>query len=313
MIDRMDRWAVLAETAASQFGLIAVWQAGELGLSRQLVASRAAREGWTRVVHGVYALPAQQLTPLAQIKAVELALRNRGLASHRAAAFAWGLTKRLHRPVEFIVPPNCSLRVSGAHIRRQGKLLDGDATRRHGIWTTAPARTICLLAAVWSVTELASGIATAHRLRLLTPATLEHTVHASAWFAGRRRLCEAQEQLRREGLCHSSWERLGREVLRGAGLRPHPTPFVVEDDQGIVAELDIAFPKWRVGIPVDGPHHLQAAQKRADDDQRLRLQLLDWLLVPTDETRLRQQPQVFLRQVQSALEKQGWSKSFDQR
>ncbi|MGH3665922.1 MAG: hypothetical protein ACRDU8_07530 [Egibacteraceae bacterium] len=304
----MERWASLAELAASQFGLIAVWQAGEFGISRQLLSVRAKEEGWHRPLRGVYLLPAHSLTPLARVKATELALRVRGLASHQTAAFVWGLSSRVGRRLEFIVPPASSLCVQGARLRRRDLRWTDGAARKRGIWTIAPAPTICSLAETSTVPQLTSTIATAHRLRLAAPSGIDAVATTLQRFPGCARLRAALADLARQGLSHSSWERLARRVLDGGGFTPHPTPHTVEDGSGLVAELDIAFPEWKVGIPVDGPHHLDPNQKRADDDQRLRLQLLGWLLVPTDEARLRDQPKVFLRQVESALRKQGWSR-----
>ncbi|MDQ3710334.1 MAG: hypothetical protein M3387_13695 [Actinomycetota bacterium] len=302
----MDQWGLLARVAAGQHGLVAVWQVEDLGIARQLLVRRVAEQGWHRVVRGVYLLPGMALTPLARIKAADLALRGRGLASHRTAAFVWGLRNHLVRPLEFVVPPHCTLRVQGVHIRRLGGVLEGDGARHTGVALTAPARTICTLSGVSSVTELVDDLATAHRLRLATPVSVRRVAEASARFAGQSRLREALERAEGE-LNHSKLERLGRQLLAGITLLPHPQPFVVADEGGFVAELDIAFPDYRVGVPIDGPHHFEPDQKRADDDQRHRLHLLDWLLVPADQLRLEHQPRVFVRQVTQALRKKGWS------
>ncbi len=303
----MDCWGVLAGVAAGQHGLVAVWQVEEVGIARQLLVRRVAEQGWHRVVRGVYLLPGMALTPLARVKAVDLALAGRGLASHRTAAFVWGLRKQFTRPMEFVVPPHCTMRVQDAHIRRLARVLEGDGAPHHaGVAVTAPARTICTLSGVSSVAELVDDLATAHRLRLVTPASVRRVAEASARFAGQGRLREALERVDRQ-LNHSQLERLGRQLLAGIPLSPHPQPFVVADEGGFVAEIDIAFPDYRVGVPIDGPHHFEPDQKRADDDQRHRLHLLEWLLVPADEMRLRHQPQVFVRQVIQALKKKGWS------
>ena len=304
----MGHWATLAEIAAAQSGLVAAWQAAEVGINRQTLANRARAEGWQRAVRGVYLMPGHTLAPLQQITAVQLALRGRSLASHRTAAFLWDLTPRLYRPVEFIVPPDTSLRVAGAQLRRCRVAVMDDRRLRRGVWTSAPALTLCQLSAVWSVTQLASGIATAHRLRLTTPGGVEAVADWVGRFAGCHRLRAALRQLQEDGLVHSGWERMARQALREGGFVPHPKPYVVEDDTGFVAELDIAFPEWKVGIPIDGPHHLEADQRRADEDQRLRLRLLGWLLVPADIVRITEQRAVFLRDVERALRKQGWSR-----
>jgi len=125
------------------------------------------------------------------------------------------------------------------HIRRLGGVLEGDGARHTGVALTAPARTICTLSGVSSVTELVDDLATAHR-RLATPVSVRHVAEASARFAGQSRLREALERAEGE-LNHSKLERLGRQLLAGIALLPHCQPFVVTDEGGFVA-LTSPFP-----------------------------------------------------------------------
>jgi len=302
----MDQWGLLARVAAGQHGLVAVWQVEDLGIARQLLVRRVAEQGWHRVVRGVYLLPGMALTPLARIKAADLALRGRGLASHRTAAFVWGLRNRLVRPLEFVVPPHCTLRVQGVHIRRLGGVLEGDGARHTGVALTAPARTICTLSGVSSVTELVDDLATAHRLRLATPG--QRPSRRGGLGSVRRPVAPARGAGARRRGAQSLQAGASGTPTAGRHCAIDTLPAVRRSRRGgFVAELDIAFPDYRVGVPIDGPHHFEPDQKRADDDQRHRLHLLDWLLVPADQLRLEHQPRVFVRQVTQALRKKGWS------
>lgn len=296
----MDRWKLLAALALQQHGVVAVWQAAELGITRQVLHNRYKSEGWTRVLWGVYLLPGLGLSPLARIKAVELALRGRGVASHEAAAYLWGLVDRLVRPVPFMVGPEEYRRVSGARIRRSRQMLLREPTQRSGIAVTDADWTVCTLAAVQSVPKLVRTIQIADRTRIATPKTIESCGQQLGRFPNRRSLWAALERVAGE-LTHSDVEALARRRLRDDDLHPHPRPYTIEDRGTLVAELDIAFVDEQVGIPVDGPHHFEAGQKRLDDDQRHRLRLLGWAIIPVDEYRLEHEPKVFLRQVREAL------------
>jgi len=302
----MDQWGLLARVAAGQHGLVAVWQVEDLGIARQLLVRRVAEQGWHRVVRGVYLLPGMALTPLARIKAADLALRGRGLASHRTAAFVWGLRNRLVRPLEFVVPPHCTLRVQGVHIRRLGGVLEGDGARHTGVATDrAGANDLHPVRRVL-------GDRARRRSRYRTPPATRHPGQRRSRRGGLGSVRRPVAPARGAGA-----RRRGAQSLQ-AGASGTPTagrhcaidtlPAVRRSRRGgFVAELDIAFPDYRVGVPIDGPHHFEPDQKRADDDQRHRLHLLDWLLVPADQLRLEHQPRVFVRQVTQALRKKGWS------
>lgn len=291
----------LAALAATQFGLIATWQAEQFGVTRQALAHRVKEHGWTRVRPGVFLLPGHQMTSLTQLKAAELSFAGGGVAAGRAAAYAWGLLPRLYRPLEFIVPPGCSRRPTGTRVRESKWLATNDPVMTRSINVPSTAWTICTCGPTATVPDLKRIITLADRKRLCPRSTVRATVDAHPTFKGRRFVGQALRELEGEGLSHSDLERLGRRLLRKAGFTPHNRPHTVKHEGSFVAELDIAFLAEQVGIPIEGPHHFEPDQKRADDDQRQKLVLLGWLLVPADEHRLKHQPEVFIRQVRDAL------------
>jgi hypothetical protein len=291
------RWKEAAALAGPQYGLLAVWQAAPLGIGREVLARYAKDAGWRRACRGVYQLPGHHLTPLAQVKAAELALAGHGVACGTTAAFVWGLRRGLVRPLRFVVPPECSRQPQGTRtIRADWPLAP---VVREGVLVTPADWTICSAALDVDVDDLARMIAAADRMRLCPRSQVRDLVESQPYMRRRRKVLEA---LGRQPLSHSELEALGRRRLREADLHPHDRPHLVLDGRGQrVAELDIAFVDEMVGIPIDGPHHLDPAQKRADEDQRHKLQLLGWHLIPADEHRLVHQPAVFIRQVREAL------------
>jgi very-short-patch-repair endonuclease len=298
----MSVWAQLAALAATQHGLVATWQAAELGVTRQRLAYRAEEHGWKRVRPGVFLLPGHGLPPVAILKAAELAFRTDGIATGRAAAFVWELIPRLHRPLEFMVLPGCSRRPQGTSVRECRWLADNEPILRRNLWVPSVEWTICSCGHRVPVPQLKRMISLADRKRLCPQSGVRAAVEANPTFKGRRFVRQALRELAGEGLSHSELEKLGRRRLRAAGLTPHRRPHTVEHGGRFVGEIDIAFLDELVGVPIDGPHHFEADQKRADDDQRHKLTLLGWLLVPADEHRLVHEPEVFIRQVRAALD-----------
>jgi hypothetical protein len=207
-----------------------------------------------------------------------------------------------------LVAPRCERRPGTATIRTSIALAGGGdedpprpTTRCQGIAVTPPDWTVCTLASVLSVSALCDRIVVADRKRLTSLNTIERTMHELPEFKGIARLREAIARLRGR-LAHSAGEHLARDVLEAADLRPHPRPYTVEDDSGLVAEVDVAFVPERVGAFVDGPHHDDPDQRRHDQAQRHRLRMNGWIIVETDHHRLERAPQVFVRQVREAVE-----------
>jgi hypothetical protein len=299
----MDRWKLLADLAHSQFGLVAVWQVAQLGISRQVLAERAAEHGWTRVSHGVYLLPGHTLVPLARLKAVELALHEDGAAAGLAALYLWKIVKQLPRPAHFVVPPGCSRRPPGSRITISKALASRDVQARNGIRVLDPRWAICSAAPDLNISELKRHVMTGHRSRLLTVKSVRSTADELGVFKHRRKVYRALEEIEDEGIVHSQLERVGRDHLHRHGMVPHPHPYPVEHDGRLIAELDIAFIEPKVGIPIQGPHHLEEDQRRFDEDQRYELESIGWWIIPADEKRLKEQAHLFVKQVRDALRK----------
>jgi hypothetical protein len=315
----MDRWRKLAGLASGQFGLVAVWQAQQLGIAKATVSERGREQGWRRVVRGVYLLPGCPLPPLARVRAWTLLLQRpprpgqpprRVFASHRSGAFCWNLLDDLVMPVELSV-------TDGRHPRkRQGLVVhrpgffdpDTHTTVYRGVPVLTVEPVLCTLAVSSTVAQVARAIARADRLRLTTAGQVEAFLGGVGPFWGRGRVEAALADLRGNGLTHSELEALGRRLLVATGLVPHRRPHSVVDERGnFIAEVDIAFVAERVAVEIDGPWHDDPDRKRADEDRRQRLEELGWVVVRADERRLTEQPGLFVQQVRRALARQARS------
>jgi hypothetical protein len=131
--------------AERQHAIITNGQALRAGMSPAAVQRRIRSGRWDVEHHGVYRVVGSVRSWEQQVMAGCLAARGR--ASHRAAARLWGLDGQERAEVEVLV-----LRDRGHRwpftSHRTGHWHRVDGARRHGIPTTAPARTLVDLAAV---------------------------------------------------------------------------------------------------------------------------------------------------------------------
>lgn len=300
------RWAALMELAAESHGLVTLRQTEDCGVTRQTMARHFESHGWVRVAPGVYLAPGYQLSPWVRARAVDLAvtaldpeLAPLGAVSHRTAAAFHGLIDRVRLPIDYTTHLNCSKRPPKTRIRRARWLEESSIVEIAGVHALAPEPMFATLSTGCAVDELVQLLRTAHRLRVCTPDQMWAWLPSAPQLPRLQRLVTALHNVGVE-LTHSDAEQLGRALLRAAGFRPAPSPVTVYDERGPIAEIDIPLMDEKIAIVVDGPHHDDPDQRRFDDDQRLRLQMQDWLIIRVDLHRLRHQPNAFISQVRMA-------------
>jgi very-short-patch-repair endonuclease len=131
--------------AARQKGVITIAQLLAAGLSHDAVAQRVKR-GWLRRLHrGVYLVGPLEV-PLSRSMAATLAAGPGALLSHHPAAVLWGLRQPRDEPRHVTVIAR-DMRSDEISVHRITHLHPQDATRKHGIPVTSPARTLLDLAA----------------------------------------------------------------------------------------------------------------------------------------------------------------------
>lgn len=126
---------------------------------------------------------------------------------------------------------------------------------------------------------LALAISRALALRLTTIAQLTSAVDTRGTFPGSARLRRVLKDF--EGTdSHSKRERKLRRELRRRGVAMHPEPMDIKDASGrTIGQADIAIIDFRLDIEVDGPHHDDPAQQRADRRRDRELASLGWTVV----------------------------------
>ena len=144
-------------------------------------------------------------------------------------------------------------------------------------------------------------IAALDRLRITTPGAISRHVERRGRFPGVPTLRAALARVEGD-LAHSATEARGRRLVTEAGLRPHPAPYAVVVEGRPIAEIDIAFPRCRYGVEIDGPHHLLAEVARADRARDRLLRTHGWWIDRFTVDDVDDTPRAFLTAVSRGLE-----------
>ena len=75
----------------------------------------------------------------------------------------------------------------------------------------------------------------------------------------------------------SNWSRLVADLLVAAGLPMPEFEYLVTDGYGFTAYLDLAYPRWRLGLELESiAFHLNRRSFEEDPRRRNRLQNMGW-------------------------------------
>jgi very-short-patch-repair endonuclease len=80
----------------------------------------------------------------------------------------------------------------------------------------------------------------------------------------------------------------------------------VVDAIGFVARLDLAYPRFRIGIEYDGGHHRERAVFRRDVARLNRLRLCGWTVLRFTADDVLRHPQIVVEQVRDVLAEAGF-------
>jgi very-short-patch-repair endonuclease len=150
--DLLERDQALAGLAGRQHGVVGKWQLQQLGLSDQMIKTKIAHGGLSRLHRGVYAVGHRALTVESRWMAAVLAHGPEAVLSHRSAGQLWGICPRSDVAPEVTCPG--SKKTKRGIVAHGGSLPADEVVRRWGIPVTSVARTMLDLAATRSEREV---------------------------------------------------------------------------------------------------------------------------------------------------------------
>ena len=236
------------ELAGRQHGLLTRTQAIAAGLSEAEIGGRLRSGRWYSVHRGVYAMAGAPRTAAQSLLAAVLACGFGAMASHRGAAWVWGLADDLS--LEVTAPT--SRRPRGPVFVHRRDMASERPVLRQGIPCTNPLRTVLDLAAIGDAALVDQAIDRGLATRLFTVDALEAQVDRLAR-SGRRGVRLLRDALDRrlvqERRPPSVLESRMARLLQERGL-PIPRREYPVLDGGY--RLDFAWPDFGVCVEVDG-------------------------------------------------------------
>lgn len=225
-----------------------------LGMHPQAIKHRLA-SGRLHPVHaGVYAVGRRDLSRLGEFMAAVLACRGGALVSHASAAELWGIRPRGR--IEVTVPPTHAPRRPGivVHRRTVGRV---EATRRHCIPVTTPARTLVDIAQDLSEKQLERAVNEADRLDLIDPERLRARLDG---YRGVRGVPKLRTLLDRHTftLSDSDLELAFKPIVRAVGL---PEPLTQQWVNGF--RVDFYWPDLGLVVETDGLRYHRTPSQQA--------------------------------------------------
>jgi hypothetical protein len=270
--ESVNRWF------AAHLGLISRSQAVRLGLSEPEIDRFLYRGVWEGLHRDVYRLAAAPRSPVQLLLGACLGAGEGAVASHRSAAWLWGLLDKPPPVPEISVPRIRNPRLENVIVHRSSDIGGARARVLKGIPTTDPLRTLVDFAVPASREELTTAIDRALARRLTAVPRIE-------------------DELCRLGRRGRPGIRALRSNLRGRGVIGAPHPSVLESRmmrlfvrfrlpvpkmEVIVGRdgeyrLDFSYPDQRKAIEVDGyAYHSSPEQVRRDNARRNGLEVEGW-------------------------------------
>lgn len=273
-------------------GVITLAQARRAGVSEHAVLRRLRTAHWRRCGPGVYFVEDRPYTDSARIRAAVWSYGTRATASGLAAAWWHGLTKYAPHIVEVTVPRNSNGRChAGSRVRRRD-LRPVDLEEINGLRVTRLALTVVEAAARpgGGVKVMDSALQRHVELRELWRAHIRNKGRYGSPAA--RRLLQAAD----DG-AQSEAERLLIRLLRAAKITGWRANYPLAGYR-----IDVAFPRQKVAIEVDGfASHSSPEDFHKDRKRQNAIALLGWQVLRFTWLDLIEYPERVIAEIKSAI------------
>ena len=289
-----------AELSRRQYGYFTRRQIEDVA-SPGLIARRLNGR-WEAADHGLYRLPGHPVTWSSRLMAA--CLVGNAIVSHRSSAVLWELEGvRRGRP-EVTVARRSRFRRDSVRVHQSTQFDDRLAmTTRQGLPVTGVGRTIIDISWLVGYERTLIAIDDARRRRLITWPDLYDVLvqHARRGRNGAGRLRALLVHHYGEPVVtDSAFERMVSQLLIANGLSGMQLQHEVSDGD-FTARLDLAYPHQKVGIELDGRHHITDEAFEADPVRRNRLTLLGWTILNFTWRFYADQPLALVASVRAAL------------
>lgn len=298
----MNRDSAAVELALSQHGVIGLDQARALGFSEKMIKHRVRKGVWKRNLPRVLVVGAAPETWHQRAHAALLWAGEGSALCRRSVAFLLGWTFKEPKVIQVVIPHKRILKAPKGIAVHRSRRLEGKQRRQHnGFWICSTPRTLLDLAPQKDIEEvLDSAIHVAANNLLWTKQYLRRKEAPRLPGRGRlRRLLN--ERSPSDTQTDSRLEARFKQLLKEAGLPAVHHAVLVDRHDQFIMESDFSFPRERVVVEVDGPHHYgaKAVKRRAEVQQRLAA--VNWLLIPVLRDDIRRDVAKVIENVRCAL------------
>jgi hypothetical protein len=283
---RLDARA--AYVAARQLSLLTGSQAREIGFSHNHIQHRLDTGRWEKLIRDLFAIGGAPRTWQRDALAPCLAGPPGAVTSFATATGVWGLADPSPLP-HVTFPPGSSARMPIAKVHR-AQLGAADVTRVGVIPVTRVPRTLVDFASIAGKAALEHAVDTALNRRLATPtqiiAALDRSQRAPGRAGGRALMAALGPWIDPIRPGSEAEARLLRRLAQWQLPDPVRQHRVVDGAGTCVGRVDVAWPRWKVGLEYDslefhGPRRFEHDERRHDA-----VVALGWTLVHTDRVDL---------------------------
>ncbi len=276
--------------------MVAARQLIALGYSRNAIAHAKASGRLRHLRRGVYAVGHRPVTWHSRCLAATLSCGANAVASHRSAAWIWGLVKRRPDSLDVTVPVRRRHARSGLRLH-YAALTDADRRLREDVPVTAVPRTLLDLAAILTPDRLDSAIERSEELRLFDLRQVDALLCRAGGHLGAMRLRRGLALYRPPPFTRSGLERRFLELARSAHLPPPATGYNVAG-----YELDVYWEMERFAVELDV--YETHGSRRSFERDRIRqeeLKLHGVEMIRVTGWRLEREPDLVVQRVSAFL------------
>ena len=296
---------LLGPIAESQHGVFSLDQARRVGVERSTLDKRVARGALTKAQSTVYAFPGSAATWQREVTSLVLSVPGLAAASHKTAAFIWGMTSFEPETTEVVTARHRRIHRQNPQIHESKDLQPADVTVVDGIPTTTSVRTVVDVGASASQQYVEHCLDTGLRLELFTLMEVQAFIKRVAR-SGRSGIGKIRplvdERIGWHAATESALEDRFRRLITRSGLPVPASQYLVHEASAVVCRADFAYPDHRILIELDGEqYHMDRATFQNDREKQNRAHALGWTVYRFTWRQVKEAPESVVATLSAAL------------